>query len=54
MEYILLCDNDPHKLSEMVTGYLNNGFELYGNPFGIALSSSGDWFHYQAVIKKGE
>lgn len=53
MEYILLVQNDPHKLAEEVSIYLNDGWKLYGNPM-VAFSHIESWYHYQALIKEPE
>lgn len=50
MEYIILNDNDPNKLSQKVTTYLNDGWQLYGSPM-VAFSHTESWYHYQALIK---
>ncbi len=51
MQYILLAENDPIVLSDHVSEMLNNGWELYGNPF-VAATNKEAWFHYQALTKK--
>ncbi len=56
MKYKLLYEISPNDLSQVVTKYLCDGWELYGSPF-VAVPPSNDadshWFHYQAVIKRG-
>lgn len=45
MEYIILASRKSEELSDLVTEYLNKGWQLYGPPF------SDQHYWSQAVIK---
>jgi hypothetical protein len=46
-KYELVCGDWPPELNKFVNEYLNKGWKLYGNPFGIGTSD--DSAVYQAM-----
>jgi hypothetical protein len=49
MEYLLLAESDPVKLSLNVNRNLENGWVLYGNP-SIQVGPQNSLWHYQAIV----
>ena len=50
-KYRLLNEDNPNDLSRNVSELLNEGWALYGNPFGMA-TNKGGYQHYQALLKE--
>ncbi len=50
MKYKLICATSPDQLSTKVETYLNEGWELYGNPVVQELESTSREF-FQAVTR---